>query len=136
MMLWMEDKCKELQTMPPPDQDASILNQQIKEHWVCVCVCVCVLCVCACAYTCISLSSSPFTLPCIFPFPLAYLSLISQAFFHEANAKYDTLLADGLNLLQLAHPNAVPVLQDKLHHLEQRLVDLCGRIGQPCHQAF
>ena len=38
MMLWMEDKCTELQTMSPPDEDASVLQQQIEEHKVCVCV--------------------------------------------------------------------------------------------------
>ena len=42
MMLWMEDKYTELQTMSPPDEDASVLQQQIEEHTVCACVCMCV----------------------------------------------------------------------------------------------
>ena len=140
MMLWMEDKYTELQTMYPSDQNAGILHQQIEEHTVCACVCMCVcICVCAHAYYSLSLPSSPFTLLSIFPSLLPHLSLIPQAFIHEATAKqpeYDTLLADGRNLLQLAHPKAVPVLQDKLHHLKWRWVNLHGQIGQPCHQAF
>ena len=42
MMLWMEDKYTELQTMSPPDEDASVLQQQIEEHTVCACVCMCI----------------------------------------------------------------------------------------------
>ena len=59
---------------------------------------------------------------------------LPQTFSHEVTAKqpeYDTILADGQNLLQLAHPKAVPVLQTKLQDLEQRWLDLRGRIGQP-----
>jgi len=42
--------------------------------------------------------------------------------------EYDTLLADGQNLLQLAHPKAVSVLQMKLHNLEQGWLDFHGHM--------
>ena len=56
-----------------------------------------------------------------------------QAFSHEVTAKqpeYDKVLADGQNLLQLAHPKAVAVLQSKQHQLERKWVDLRGRVGE------
>jgi len=58
---------------------------------------------------------------------------LPQVFSHEVTVEkpeYDTILADGLNLLQLAHPKAVSVLQLKLHNLEQGWLDHSGHIGQ------
>ena len=44
--------------------------------------------------------------------------------------QYDKVNSDGENLLQLAHPAAVPVLQGKLQHLGRKWVDLRGRMGK------
>jgi len=71
---------------------------------------------------------------------LCYLLIplsLPQAFSHEVTAEKpecDTILADGQNLLQLAHTKTVSVLQMKLHNLEQGRLDLCGHIGQPLHK--
>jgi len=48
----------------------------------------------------------------------------------DKKPEYDTILADGQNLLQLAHPKAVSVLQLKLHNLEQGRLDFRGHIGK------
>jgi len=72
---------------------------------------------------------------------LCYLLIIPlplpQAFSHEVTVKkpeYNTILADDQNLLQLAHPKAVSVLQMKLHNLEQGGLDFRAHIGQPLHK--
>ena len=36
MMLWMDAQSEELQIQSPPDEDASVLQQQIEERKVCV----------------------------------------------------------------------------------------------------
>ena len=57
-----------------------------------------------------------------------------QAFGQELTARqpeYNRVLAEGQNLLQLAHPRAVPVLQSKLQQLERTWVDLRGKVGEP-----
>ena len=46
LVLWVDAQCAELQSQPPPDEDATVLQQQIDEHKVCVCVCVHVHFVC------------------------------------------------------------------------------------------
>ena len=56
-----------------------------------------------------------------------------QALTQEVTARqqqYDKVNGDGQNLLQLAHPAAVPVLQGKLQHLGRKWVDLRGRMGE------
>ena len=57
-----------------------------------------------------------------------------QAFGQKVTARqpeYDHVLAEGQNLLQLAHPRAVPVLQSKLQQQERTWVDLRGKVGEP-----
>jgi len=64
---------------------------------------------------------------------LLILLSLPQAFSREVTAEkpeYDTIPADGQNLLQLAHPKAVSVLQMKLHNLEQGWLDFRAHIGQ------
>ena len=72
---------------------------------------------------------------------MCYLLIIplslTQAFSHEVTAKKpecDTILADGQNLLQLAHPKAVSVLQMKLHNLEQVMVGSPWPHRSPLHK--
>ena len=70
----------------------------------------------------LSLLSSPSPILCLL-----------QAFSQEVTARqpeYDHVLAEGQNLLQLAHPRAVPVLQSKLQQLERTWVDLRGKVGE------
>ena len=50
--------------------------------------------------------------------------------------EYDHVLAEGQNLLQLAHPRAVPVLQSKLQQLERTWVDLRGKVGEAYQSAL
>lgn len=64
-----------------------------------------------------------------FPFPPPLVQALTQ----EVTARqpqYDKVNSDGSNLLQLAHPVAVPVLQGKLQHLGRKWVDLRGRMGE------
>ena len=61
-----------------------------------------------------------------------------QAFTQEVTAKqpdYDRVMAEGQNLLQLAHPRAVPVLQSHLQQLERAWLDLRGRVGEQSRNA-
>ena len=61
------------------------------------------------------------------------LLVLLQAFNQEVTAKQpecDHVLAEGQNLLQLAHPRAVPLLQSKLQQLERAWVDLRGKVGE------
>ncbi len=43
---------------------------------------------------------------------------------------FDQVSGDGQNLLAVAHPKAVPVLQSKLQQLERKWVELRGHIGE------
>jgi len=64
---------------------------------------------------------------------------LPQAFSQEVTARqpeYDHVLAEGQNLLQLAHPRAVPVLQSKLQQLERAWVDLRGKVGEAHESAL
>lgn len=56
-----------------------------------------------------------------------------QAFSQEVTAKqpeYDRVHADGQQLLQLAHPQAVVKLENHLQQLETAWLDLRGRVGK------
>ena len=44
--------------------------------------------------------------------------------------EYDGVLAEGQQLLQLAHPRAMAVLQSHLQQLETAWVELRGRVGE------
>ena len=60
-------------------------------------------------------------------------SIIIQAFGQEVTAKqpnYDRVCAEGQHLLQLAHPQAVGVLENQLQQLETAWLDLRGRVGE------
>ena len=77
----------------------------------------------------------PPSLPPSLPSPSIHPSHITppQAFSQEIAGRqpeFDKILATGHNLLQLAHPRAVPVLQSKLQQLERNWVDLRGRVGE------
>lgn len=43
---------------------------------------------------------------------------------------FDQVLGDGQNLLAVAHPKAVPILQSKLQRLERKWMELRGHIGE------
>ena len=93
--------------MAPPDEDASVLQQQIEETKV-------TLPRCQSIYDCDLLATL-------------------QAFSQEVTAKqpeYDRVMAEGQNLIQLAHPRAVALLQSHLQQLERAWVDLRGRVGE------
>ena len=108
LVLWIDAQSAELESQPPPDEDASILQQQIEDHKVKKC--------------------HPSLKKILFD-----RSFFVQALTHEVTARqpqYDTVNSDGQNLLQLAHPVAVPVLKDKLQLLGRKWLDLRGRMGK------
>ncbi len=43
---------------------------------------------------------------------------------------FEKVLGDGQNLLAVAHPKAVPILQSKLQQLRQKWMQLRGHIGE------
>ena len=56
-----------------------------------------------------------------------------QAFSQEVTGKqgeYERVRGEGQHLLQLAHPQAVAVLQSHLEDLERAWLDLRGRVGE------
>ena len=56
-----------------------------------------------------------------------------QAFSQEVTGKqgeYERVRGEGQHLLQLAHPQAVAVLQSHLQDLERAWLDLRGRVGE------
>lgn len=42
---------------------------------------------------------------------------------------FDKVCSDGNSILQLAHPQAVPVLESKLQQLERKWLELRGKLG-------
>lgn len=57
-----------------------------------------------------------------------------QAVVQEVTARqpdYDKVCSDGTNILQLSHPQAVPVLENRLQHLERKWLNLRKKLGKP-----
>ena len=62
-----------------------------------------------------------------------YFCVALQAFSQEVTGKqgeYERVRGEGQHLLQLAHPQAVAVLQSHLQDLERAWLDLRGRVGE------
>ncbi len=57
---------------------------------------------------------------------------LSQVLVQEVATKqpdFDKVCSEGKSILQLAHPQAVPVLDSKLQQLEKKWHDLRGKMG-------
>ncbi len=72
---------------------------------------------------------SPSPSPPLTPSSLSFSQEISQS-VTSRQPNFDQVLGDGQNLLAVAHPKAVPVLQSKLQQLERKWVELRGHIGE------
>ena len=62
-----------------------------------------------------------------------WLNFLVQVLAQEVAAKQpddDKVFSAGKNILQLAHPQAVPILDGKLQQLEKKWLDLRGKLGR------
>lgn len=63
-------------------------------------------------------------------------SLSPQALVQEIATKqpdYDSVCSDGKNILRLAHPQAVGMLDGQLQQLEKKWLDLRSKLGKSLH---